>query len=367
MSNRDKFLRGLNSHDDPVVREAQYLRRILERSKTLYRPVENIELGFDSNLRTTLDLKIGLISRCTPYCYSHIENPEVELAAYEMPDRYTPRGESYYSIVVPNCVSEIEKARTFLLEKIEHLCAEKNANVICANELAYPAFASIAVIDTLSKEDKKRLRAGERVFRKSLQGFADRYDTVIVAGTYHDPRSIKNLAMVFIPHHPDVIKHEKLTTAKARSVGEIVRPPRTNEFPLYALKCGYTAVLVCLDAYDLNMLIRQWWAGERDSEDKSPDVILVPAYSPKSLKEACQDLSYFSRSTVIYSNGGLKLEDGTVGAEQAVYLCGQEYDLEVLSDLHGYAQISGQERGAYRQQAYESQQIGLRTLMKGFK
>lgn len=324
----DAHLDKIEKADKGAIFEAKLLQQAIKRSTSIYRPKEIVvdeKLPEDAKYR---NLKIGLLSRDVEHNASARHQPDrCELEVWAPQICLFPAAEGstdaahstvgYYQILVPSDVGFIETVRQKLFEGIRDLCQD-GADIICVNELGYPAYNCPAGSE-ICEADRRRLVDGDETFRADVQALADKHNCLILCGTHHDASDIHNKAMIFFPEDQfSPREHIKLTTAKSINVREIVRTPSNDEFILYRTRFGEIAVFICLDAYDLNMFFRQLYRGihSHDRNDHTPDIIFVPAYSPKPLEQACESLSYFAASTVVYCNTKNKPFNGVyVGGE----------------------------------------------------
>jgi predicted amidohydrolase len=310
----DAKIESSTSNSTVAVREAARIKRAIEQSRSLLKPVL-VPLGSGGGASAAVsDLKIGLISRRVSLQKEVDQVLELELFEPEIAIQGVST-DPYYKLTAPSDIDRIEAGRAYLLEQLGSL-ARLGANVIAVSELGYPAFITPNV-SRFNLDDEDRLRQGDSRFREEVQKLADQYGTLIIPGTYHDPRKIGNYAMIFYPNALEPIYHQKLTTAKSDGVGEIIRPPRTPKYNVYDCHVGVVAVLICMDAFDLNTLSRYIFSGMQGSMERRPDLVIVPAMSPISLHKSCEDLSYFARTTVAYVNASCE-------PYTAVYVAGKE-------------------------------------------
>ena len=259
----------------------------------------------------------------------------------------------YYKLCVADHVDKIVSARATLKKKILRL-AKRRANIICVSEIGYPAF--------LAKGDSKPgstyqafLAEGDYEFRLEIQQIADLYSVIIVCGSYHDPREFTNKAVIFFPGFSMPTEHLKMTSAM--SIGEVIRTPTANQLPVYQTKLGNIAVLICKDAYDLNILLRYVTMGFHGMNEIRPDLILVPSFSPAPLEAACCDLSYFARCAVAYVNGDVE-------PHFAVFVGGEAIKVSTSSGV-AFVKLNVAERDRMLVEAYEAQQVGVFSSVYG--
>lgn len=188
--------------------------------------------------------------------------------------------------------------------------AKGAAAIIGLGELDYP----IAI--TADRE----VLPGEIEFRSQLQNFATSRECLVVAGTYHDPIKHFNKAVLFAPEGQAAKEHAKLRPA--HKIGEAIRTPDNSELRYYDTKIGKVAILVCMDVFDLNIMFSMAKSTfAKIDEGGEVDYIIVPSYNKTAGDQAaaaCQRLSYFTCSTVIYVNCTRAMP------YNAIYVCGKE-------------------------------------------
>ena len=342
--------------DEQAVRNefVSLVERSIKRSKSFYRDqTVRVFAGGDADQATELldDVKVGIVCRPANYFeplrtagaggVSDGSASERELE-FHFPenDPFLESGEThYYQAMSPVSAHTLDAMRQRLYNDIRDLW-NKGVNVICVNEIGYPPYVfSTHACGTQEERDDLDARNNQqwqenRQFEKRLQSLANGVEVdeefkpvkegqkcIIVAGTHHNPQTMRNKAVIFFPTEKSLdesrpMEHSKLTTAKTDSVGERIRTPPTNHYPLYTTHLGVVSVLVCLDAYDANMMLRKLQMAQADRKN-IPIIIFVPAYSPASLVETCEDLSLASGAIVIHSNGHKNY------TQSSVSICGQ--------------------------------------------
>jgi predicted amidohydrolase len=282
---------------EAITFEADMLRDAIQRSDKLMR-TRREDVGSTPKMAPRTDFRIGVISRrlrvkATPFELKAF-SPRLHLYGKPMAD--------YYFLYEPGEIELIEKARTGLIESITRL-ATAGANVICVSELGYPPFMSPGD-SAMTDEARRRLRDGDLSFREEIQRVVDAHRCIILGGSYHDVNRLTNTGLLFVPGRKGAVEHGKLTTADAPTIGEVIRTATMSNYPVYHTELGRIGVLICKDAYDLNVLCRHALATATGSMEAPPELILVPAFSPASLAKACEQLSYFAATAVVYVNGG---------------------------------------------------------------
>ena len=283
-----------------IVKEARMLfQTISHTSKTLFH--KPVQLGTQPRKSDGWpDFRIGLISRRVSI--AETASDEAELAEFRPPLRlYGTQMPPYYRMGRPLSIPAITAARQRLSEDIRRLVEEESANVVCVNELGYPAF-KMPREKGHDKQQCDELKRADSEFRQYLQDLCDKHACIIVCGSYHDVEDLKNKALIFAPQETEAKEHQKLTTAKVASVGEIVRTPPDISLYLYDTIIGRIGVLICSDVVDMNVFFRFALIGQSPNESP-PHLILVPSWTQAPLTQACRDLSYFSKSVVAYVNG----------------------------------------------------------------
>ncbi|MFK7893085.1 MAG: hypothetical protein AB8B63_19890, partial [Granulosicoccus sp.] len=347
----DPFDRHLNELDQKrqfgkyVLKDAKKLADAIVRTTKIYRPSVHNLLGDNSEpSERRNDLRIGLFSR---HISIQSEKPDEEgVTAVKDPELVQlcdTRLNNHYKLCVPFSVEKISRVQAGILEKVSALC-DSSVDIICLGELGYPSFTfpvelsehqnradnnGMRPLPRFTSDELKQLADNERDFREQLQNLADRSNTIILAGTHHNCLNFHNEAIIFFPLIDDSPRiHQKLTAAKSINVGEVIRTPGSNQFPIYTTPLGKIAVLICIDVYDLNMFCRQLHAAKIENNEYHLDIILVPSLTDKSLAKACKDLSYVANCVVIYVNSSSAAEP-----HANVYVSGRYIDpAEKLED-----------------------------------
>ena len=337
MSNKDK----VSQANQKVRRRAgraqdiNIIQSFLDQSTKLLKPKEIVLNLRAKNSQPNTHLDIGLISREVS-----INNATKAVEGKELRIHNRNR---HYKITVASCIETIKTAHSDLLEKIK-VFLQDGVTIICVNELGYPNFTVPS--GATFYELKKQLELADKHFREELVNLAHNHDAIILAGSYHNAKDLKNKAVLFYRNESNgltperFIEHEKLTSAKSENVGEVIRTPSTRQWPIYITRLGSLAVLICLDAYDLNVFFRQMEA--RFTSGKSrPDIVLVPSYSPKSLHRICQNISYACNNVVVYVNHAATDQK----PYSAVYVSGKSIDISYdVTERIGRAEVSWIER-----------------------
>jgi carbon-nitrogen hydrolase len=345
-----------------IVHEAKMLFRTISHTTKTLTPLP-IPLGKRRPSGGSWpDLRIGLLSRRVSIAKA--ADDEAELIGFRPSLRlYGTEMSPYYHMSRPHHARTIALARQKLKEDIQYLVEIRGANVVCVNELGYPAF-KLPREKGYDKELHAQLRQLDAEFRDFLQELCNQHECVIVCGSYHDVEDFKNKAVIFAPREAGAKErqneyqkeHQKLTTAKAGSVGEVVRTPPHTGFELYDTYVGRVGVLICSDVVDMNIFFQLTLIGTTRPES-SPDVILVPSWTEAPLTRACQDLSYFSNTVVAYVNGN--------GEPHAAVYMGGELVKEWRDVGRESITITGDARSKRRDECKEAHENGMFAGMVG--
>lgn len=207
----------------------------------------------------------------------------------------------------------------------------------------------------MSDQERRLLKEGDAPFRKRIQAIANDSHCIILCGTYHDVKELTNKAVLFVPGLNRQVEHRKLTSADA--VGEVVRGGGTSDYLIYDTVLGRIGILICKDAYDLNVFCRYALSASPRSIEKVPDLILVPALSRGSLADACKELSYFAKTIVAYA-------DGWSSPKSALYVAGVEIGSEAY-DRESLFELSWEERHRHIDKATSDQEHGIFASVYG--
>lgn len=215
----------------------------------------------------------------------------------------------HFDICVPNASA---KRHVALIEAwckvIKARCAlavREGAKFIIFNELSYPNFWPGRPVDVGAREKRRELDMLRVDLDKYLQEMATEEEVVIIAGSYHDTYTFENIGYIYFPEEKYSCTHKKLTSARA--VGEHVNLPRGVQYPIYNWNSLAFSVLICSDAYDLNIFFRQLLR-PTCHPDAQPFIFFVPSYhivDPKKrhqMVDACEQLSAATGSVVVFVN-----------------------------------------------------------------
>ncbi len=128
------------------------------------------------------------------------------------------------------------------------------AKFVVFGELSYPNFWPGRPEPVGALEKRRELDLLKLDLSGYLKNLAQQSGSTIISGSYHDTDTFENLCHLHIPFGASY-RHKKLTCARA--VGEDIKLPRGNQFPVYKIGDIIFCVLICSDAFDLNMFFRQ--------------------------------------------------------------------------------------------------------------
>ena len=184
------------------------------------------------------------------------------------------------------------KVKNKFLQQLKLAC-ENNADFICINELGFPFSPST-----------KDFNAENDELKDTIGKIANDYNVYIIAGTFHDDKTLFNTAYIFAPgegHEINLpIEHQK--KCSALSVGEEIRIPYQRYFDYYRCKFGYFSLLICLDSYDPSFIFRI--INTHKSSKPDIDFIFIPSHTPSSYNadKASKEISMATGSIVSYVN-----------------------------------------------------------------
>jgi hypothetical protein len=326
------------SADKPLERllkepteSARLIRDVATRSWAICRP-----LSFDRFKQTTGDAleayRIALIS-----CRVIIKVGKKSFPVRAKPDEISvlqSREFDHFDICVPdvsddNHVASIEAWCDFIRSRCELAVANK-AKFIVFNELSYPNFWPGRPLDVGAREKRRELDALRVKLDGDLQRIATEEQVVIISGSYHDTYTFENICYIYFPENKYSCTHKKLTSARA--VGEHVNLPRGVQYPIYNWNGLAFSVLICSDAYDLNIFFRQLLR-PTCHPDAQPFIFFVPSYhvvkpkKPHHLVDACKQLSEATGSVVVFVNQKIDKQSNVA------FFAGEKRPLQVIDDI----------------------------------
>ena len=240
------------------------------------------------------------------------------------------------------CVKDDDRVPTIRswCDHIVQLCTSAlatGASFVLLPELSHPNFWSGRPAEDFwgkrraeaPPPDRRRLLdSARRKLDRRLQALSTKHKAVIISGSYHDCETFENISPIYFPDASKSRNHKKLTTAY--TVREQVKTARGVGYPVYSALGRRFCVLICTDAFDLNMFFRQAIATGSAHQPTTPEIYFVPSfYVPQdethAMREACQQLSFASGQAVVFVN---QAEDRPVPI--AVFAAGVEVIPEVV-------------------------------------
>ena len=215
----------------------------------------------------------------------------------------------------------------------------------------------------------------------SLQHLANRYDTVIVPGSYTDPDRFDEVAPLIIPGAENL----DLNTFKQNSdvwCGEHLRTPTQRSFNVFKTQSGTLNVVFGQDLLDANIILaiaRSNLESRRMHSGDFIDVILVPSRLRSEFqrkKEMVQLLSLATQSFVIMANSFPGLPAHPSRWDTCAFIGGRELTPQLLDSFrHSQSDSANIE---YIQASYSvdrkdiefprmGDQLGGYNLSSGFK
>ena len=210
---------------------------------------------------------------------------------------FTPQSEDNLCIVVRDGTFNFPERRNEIFNDLDEIIqvrervSPKCPTIICMGELDYP-------IEVLPDNN---LTSDELHFRHKLIQYSKNKNCLIVCGSYHDPKTCFNKAVLLSPNCENIIEHSK--HRPAHRLGEKIRVPNNNQLRYYKTPIGNVALLICMDIYDLNVVLTLARTTFMADDTGPIDYIIVPSYNDgksREAAEACKRLSYLTSSTVIY-------------------------------------------------------------------
>ena len=208
--------------------------------------------------------------------------------------------------------------------------ASSGAEYICTNELGYPSFWNGRAPISGRRESAfdfgnslKALQQHRGEFERKLQGISSDKECIILPGTYHDPSTFENIAPIVVPYEPNSTSSRKYTSGY--SAGEYIKVSRVRTIPAYRNRNTVFCLLICSDAFDLNIFFRHMIDRVGSDQQKNVEIFFVPSYYGKdsarrnSMLQACEQLSWITGSIVIFVDHFIS--PGEIC--KAVFMCGK--------------------------------------------
>lgn len=185
--------------------------------------------------------------------------------------------------------------------------ANKGARFILLPELSHPNFwpGRLDHGDFQETDRRRRLIAARSRLEGELQQLATAHGCIIISGSYHDWETFENISPIYFPYAQHTRGHKKLTAAYA--VDEHIKTAHGVGYPVYHTNERRFCVLICTDAFDLNMFFRQILATTSGHAPTTPEIYFVPSFnvptdSSHAMKDACRQLSLATGQTVVFVN-----------------------------------------------------------------
>jgi len=195
-----------------------------------------------------------------------------------------------------------DELKAVFLEQL-NWAIDKGADVVMAGEFAYPSSEDAIEIAALEEDIRSILRSTDR-------------SIFMVAGSRHTPSDHgtalphnANVAMIFggdptLEGFDKALENQPIPHYKRSpsiSLGERIFSPVNAEIPVYKTPFSNFGVLVCSDAFDVQILFSFLRQNQRIAD--RAQFIFVPAFNESELfDDSCRYLSYLANATVIVAN-----------------------------------------------------------------
>lgn len=263
--------------------ERRFLAGILENSNHCIRPTSTKSTGHEAVYRPS-KLSVATISLSLRF-----DDGDPATSHYEFVDN-TPYKHLTYSDRL-----SIDDFEGLVLGSIEHAFQgwrdddghdDGSSKLIVLNEFGFPFF----------RQDKKR-----DSFANHVSDLATKNNAHVLCGTSHCFRRKQNIAFLAQPRSQEPLEHPKYSPAL--SLGENLAPRSDLNWRYYKTELGQMAVLVCFDAIDPNVILRQIYFYRDVPADNRINIYLIPSFSPNDVvRDQAEMLSYFTNSIVVYVN-----------------------------------------------------------------
>jgi len=202
-------------------------------------------------------------------------------------------------------------------------------------ELSFPNFWPGRSRVVSEYDLRRRLNELRNNLDQRLQALATRHQAVIMSGTYHDSATFENIACIYFPNAKFTRYHSKLTSAQA--VLEHIKVARSVQYPIYNVGDCRFAVLICSDAFDLNIFFEQL-SGSKNPAIR-PNIYFVPSFyvekhdGQNRILDACKQLSLATGKIVVFVNQ-------SAGADcAAAFIAGEKQNLSQGPGLSRYLTV----------------------------
>ncbi len=224
-------------------------------------------------------------------------------------------------------------------EALQSMADKWNPDFICLNELAYP---NVNVEDAdISLTEKTEVNKALEELNDYLTKLATERRIHVIAGSYHDQKEFFNKCHIYHWGADQSIAnpydHCKLTCAEASY--EYIRTPHIRNIRQYKTPRGNFSVLICLDSYDASIVLgliaknveSSMSAHEKNMENFT-NLVFVPSMNDNhdEAYNICQNLSFASKSIVVFTNCKCK------GKDSAVFVSGTPFPyFEKIDSIEG--------------------------------
>lgn len=195
---------------------------------------------------------------------------------------------------------------------------------IALNEFGFPFFR---------QEDRRKS------FASKLEGIANEENAFILCGSSHCIARKQNIAILAQPEVAQPYKGEKLIEhpkfSPAINLGEVLAPRESLNWIYYTTNLGNIGVLVCFDALDPSLVLRQIYHARGASENTRIDLYVIPTFSENdTVRDQAEMLSYFTKSIVLYVNYQYNGEsDNRCERSHALFISGADVTCEFKGEL----------------------------------
>ena len=262
--------------------EQRFLSGVFENSNQCMRPKETKLQGHQWAYRPKIALasSISLSLKFVP----GIE----EQSHYEFVDNAPYRHLTYSDrISIGQCEDLVLGSIDTCLNQMDKTAdSGQSSRLIAISEFGFPFF----------RQDQRR-----KVFLDKLREIADERNAFILSGSSHCLKTKQNIAILGCPRGEEIIEHAKFSPAI--NLGEKLHPKDNLYWNYYATTLGRIGVLICFDAIDPSVLLRQIYFSRDVPSDNRINLYIIPTFSPNDrVRDQAEVLSYFTKSVVLYVN-----------------------------------------------------------------
>lgn len=176
---------------------------------------------------------------------------------------------------IETSIKELERARG------------PHPHLIVINEFGFPFY---------------RQNGPREIFLEKILEISKNKNAYIICGTSHCFKSKQNVAIFSHPTSDGgVIEHPKFSPAI--NLGEQLSPRMDLSWNYYSMEIGRVGILVCFDAIDPTILLRQIYYARDVQRGNRINIFVIPTFSANDfVRDQAEMLSYFTKSIVIYTN-----------------------------------------------------------------